>query len=168
MDCDIQLFGKLTAVINNFLCFSKAMNDHSATITIAISILGAIYAWLLYRHRTKRKLEVYVSLNRDTPSLKEGEEVNSEIWDVFLINPRYHKVHVKEVGLLYRDCCLGKSKKFCISNERLEIEPGDGMFVRWRSVRNIVSCPREISGAYAIDGTRKEWRVRKRLKVKEQ
>lgn len=109
-----------------------------------------------------------MSLNRDAfKLLKKGEEVKSEIWNVLLINPRYHKVYVKEVGLLYRDMCCGKNKKFPISRKKMEIDPGSAESVPLRFIPNSKPCPLEISGAYAIDETGKEWRIRKKLKAEE-
>lgn len=100
---------------------------------------------------------------------RESKVAISRIW-VLLINEGYHKVYVDEVGLLYRDWRFGKSKKIPIRKEGeargIGIDPGQKL-VLLTSSKSIESCPREISGAYAMDETGKVWCVRKKLKVQE-
>lgn len=176
MDFDIsQTLGFLGKAFKSFLdCFlfvSGAINDHSATITIGIS-LSAVVTWLLYRHRTKRRLKVDVNLNPNASESfkKSGKITISDTWDVFLINPGYHTVYIEEVGLLYQDWRLGESKEFPILQVggTLEISPGNKIYLSSLYMHtNTDSCPREILGAYAKDKTGKVWRIRKRLKIEE-
>lgn len=185
MDFDISqtlkfLGNTFTNFLNCSLSASKAINDHSATITIAIS-LSAVVTWFLYRKHTKRRLKVDVNLSLNaSDSFREVHEMHKlgrdnyrgfAIWDVSLKNPGYHTVYIRKVGLLYRDWWLGKEKKIPISHEYpmgIAIKPGDERTVQARyRPGNIELCPRKVSGAYAKDKTGKVWRVCKRLKVAE-
>ena len=170
MDLDIYQISEIftetfTVFLKCCLSFSKSLNDHSATITTSF----AFFAWFLYRQRTKRRLKIDVNLASNVSELLLTDgSVNPKMWEVELSNPGYYKVHVKEVGLLYREYCLGKSERFPISEKRIEVEQGDGMSAPPRTIlRNKKPCPRKISGAYAIDGTGKVWSVCKKLKVEE-
>ena len=94
------------------------------------------------------------------------------IWDVSLINPGYHPVHVENVVLLYKGWFLEKKKEMSILRDYpmgITIKPGEKQTVHAKyRTEDIESCTREISGAYAKDKTGKTWRVRKRRKVEEQ
>ena len=158
------------------------MNDHSVTIAIALSILGAIFTWILYRHRTKRRLKIEVHLNphaseffqeaREIRESRKNKYKNFTIWNVSLINPGYHPVHVEKVFLLYKSWLLGQKKRVVISHEYpmgITIKPGgkETVYANYIADR-IETCPRKISGACAIDKMGRVWHTRKRLKVKEQ
>lgn len=172
MDFDIsqiwEFLGKTCTLLINILSFVwTVITKHPDLITLVISTLVLILTWLLYLHRTKRKLVIDVGLSPDISKLlKEGKKVRFVTWNVHIMNLEYHTVHVEEVGLLYKDYWFGKNKKLPIFTESMEVKPGDRKLTP--TIIENTSHPREISGAYAKDKTGKEWRTYKRLKPRKE